>query len=93
MAKANLAREHWVLALLFVTVLFGVMLYLYYFYPEERIGPRQPIYFSHRIHAGVKEISSGSVILMWIGLKMLGFHLSASVFFVINILFRDILKS
>ncbi len=34
-----------------------VMLYLYYFYPHQVIGPKQPIYFSHRVHAGVKGIS------------------------------------
>lgn len=48
---------HWVLALLVVAILFGAMLYFYFVYPEERLGPQQPIYFSHRIHAGVKEIS------------------------------------
>ena len=33
------------------------MLYLYYQYPQLNIGPQQPIYFSHRVHAGVKEIN------------------------------------
>ncbi len=33
------------------------MLYLFYVYPDRNIGPRQPIYFSHRVHAGVKEIN------------------------------------
>src|SRR5512137_1124295 len=37
-------------------VLFGAMGYFYYFFPLERIGPQQPVSFSHRIHAGVKEI-------------------------------------
>lgn len=32
------------------------MVYLFHFYPAEGIGPQQPIYFSHRIHAGVKKI-------------------------------------
>lgn len=32
------------------------LLYFYYFYPDEEIGPQQPIYFSHRVHAGVKQI-------------------------------------
>jgi len=27
-----------------------------YFYPHLRIGPPQPIPFSHRLHVGVKEI-------------------------------------
>jgi hypothetical protein len=46
--------------LLWLTVLFalpGTMLYLYYGYPGRSIGPEQPIPFSHRVHAGVKEIS------------------------------------
>ena len=38
-------------------VLFAAMGYFYYFFPPERIGPQQPVYFSHRIHAGVKEIN------------------------------------
>ena len=42
--------------MLAVVILFGVMFYLYGIYPERRIGPQQPIYFSHRVHAGVKEI-------------------------------------
>jgi len=33
------------------------MLYLYYGYPGADMGPRQPIYFSHRVHAGVKNIN------------------------------------
>ncbi len=34
------------------------LLFLYYFYtpPQSQIGPAQPIHFSHRIHAGVKDI-------------------------------------
>jgi hypothetical protein len=38
-------------------ILAGLMLYLYYFYPGQQIGPVQPIPFSHRVHAGVKQIS------------------------------------
>ncbi len=38
-------------------VLFGAMLYFYWQYPQERVGPRQPVFFSHRVHAGVKEIN------------------------------------
>ncbi len=40
-----------------VTVLL-VLMFLYFFYltPGTRIGPEQPIPFSHRIHAGVKAI-------------------------------------
>ena len=40
-----------------IAVLFAVMFYLYYAYPEGRIGPQQPVFFSHRIHAGVKQIN------------------------------------
>ena len=39
-----------------LALLFAAMAYFYYSYPERNIGPRQPIYFSHRVHAGVKEI-------------------------------------
>jgi len=52
-----LDRWRWVLGLLVVALLLLVMLYLYYIYPHRFLGPKQPIYFSHRIHAGVKEIS------------------------------------
>jgi hypothetical protein len=34
----------------------GVFLYLFYRPPGFNIGPEQPIAFSHRIHAGVKNI-------------------------------------
>jgi hypothetical protein len=40
-----------------VIPLMGAMLYLYYGYPEANIGPQQPIYFSHRVHAGVKQLN------------------------------------
>jgi hypothetical protein len=49
-----LARRYIWLGLAGVMML--TMLYLFYFYPGRGIGPRQPIYFSHRVHAGVKEI-------------------------------------
>lgn len=40
-----------------LTVLLGLMfLYLFYLTPGFRIGPEQPIPFSHRVHAGVKQI-------------------------------------
>ena len=38
-------------------LLLGVLAYLYYLYPREDIGPLQPIPFSHRVHAGVKQIN------------------------------------
>jgi predicted CXXCH cytochrome family protein len=37
-------------------LLFGVMSYFFFYYPGKGIGPRQPIYFSHRVHAAVKAI-------------------------------------
>jgi len=45
----------WALAV--VVLVGGVMVYLYYQFPHVAIGPKQPIAFSHRIHAGVKEIN------------------------------------
>lgn len=41
----------------FGVVLFAILAYFYLLFPEQRIGPAQPIYFSHRVHAGVKEIN------------------------------------
>lgn len=38
-------------------LLMGGMLYLVYLYPGQGIGPPQPIPFSHRLHAGVKQIN------------------------------------
>jgi hypothetical protein len=38
-------------------VFLAVMAYFYYVYPGAQIGPQQPVYFSHRVHAGVKEIN------------------------------------
>ena len=32
-------------------------LYFFYIFPEKGAGIEQPVYFSHRVHAGVKEIS------------------------------------
>lgn len=45
--------------LFFGAVLIAVltaMSWLYYVYPHVGIGPEQPIPFSHRVHAGVREI-------------------------------------
>jgi len=41
-----------------LTSVFLVVLFLYYFYipPAADIGPAQPIPFSHRVHAGIKNI-------------------------------------
>jgi hypothetical protein len=37
--------------------LVAAMLGFYYLYPRLGLGPRQPIPFSHRVHAGVKRIN------------------------------------
>ena len=44
------------LLIAFAAVIFASMFYLY-FYPERGLGPLQPVSFSHRVHAGVKEIN------------------------------------
>ncbi|MGD0230214.1 MAG: cytochrome c3 family protein [Syntrophorhabdales bacterium] len=38
-------------------LLFAILFFFYGAYPASRIGPAQPIAFSHRVHAGVKEIN------------------------------------
>jgi hypothetical protein len=43
-------------AIVCTLLIWGGLTYFYFIYPHTRIGPRQPIPFSHRIHAGVKEI-------------------------------------
>jgi hypothetical protein len=52
------SRNHglirWVLAGI---LLMGLLAYFYYAYPSQGIGPKQPIPFSHRVHAGVKAIN------------------------------------
>lgn len=40
-----------------IAVLFASIFYLYYVYPGAQIGPKQPVSFSHRIHAGMKQIN------------------------------------
>ena len=57
MVKENSARGHSILFFLLAAAPLGVLLYFYYVYPGRAIGPKQPIYFSHRVHAGVKQIS------------------------------------
>jgi hypothetical protein len=47
----------WFVWLAVIAVVLAAMLYLYYQYPHYNIGPQQPIYFSHRVHAGAKEIN------------------------------------
>jgi hypothetical protein len=52
------AREKgpWLTLAALVILLAAGMVYLFYVYPNRRIGPEQPIAFSHRVHAGVKQI-------------------------------------
>jgi hypothetical protein len=53
----GLARNKWaVLLSLFSLGLVAVFLYLFYLMPYRNLGPEQPIPFSHRVHAGVKQI-------------------------------------
>ncbi len=47
----------WYVWLFVATGLILVMLALFYAYPKSEIGPQQPIPFSHRVHAGVKQIN------------------------------------
>ena len=60
MAKSKEERVHrarkWYCWFGVVALLIGVMLYFYFLYPKQEIGPKQPIFFSHRVHAGVKAI-------------------------------------
>lgn len=55
MAEVSAARR-WVWVLASGALTAGV-LYLYYVFPQKGMGVEQPIFFSHRVHAGVKEIS------------------------------------
>ena len=47
----------WTMWLLLSAALFGLMLFFFFYYPHREIGPKQPVPFSHRIHAGVKRIN------------------------------------
>lgn len=51
------SRRAWLAALAATAALALAGLALYALYPAWGIGPRQPISFSHRVHAGVKRIS------------------------------------
>jgi hypothetical protein len=54
---AGLAKNKWaVLLSLSCLGLVSVFLYAFYLMPSRNLGPEQPIPFSHRVHAGVKEI-------------------------------------
>ncbi len=47
----------WLVLFLIAPLLLGAMFYLFYGFPQLNIGPEQPIPFSHRVHAGVKQIN------------------------------------
>lgn len=47
----------WIPWLLTSVLLVIAMLYLTRVYPYQKIGPKQPIFFSHRVHAGDKGIN------------------------------------
>jgi len=49
-------RKGWLKWFSAAVLLMGLMLYFYYAYPGQGLGPQQPISFSHRVHAGVKAI-------------------------------------
>jgi hypothetical protein len=49
--------RHWYRWFWAAALLFAGMVYFYYIFPHEEIGTKQPIYFSHRVHAGVKQIN------------------------------------
>ncbi|MCE5334287.1 MAG: cytochrome c family protein [Desulfobacteraceae bacterium] len=51
--KNPLSWTRWLTVLALLTV---AAMYLYFFFPARDIGPRQPVSFSHRVHAGVKQI-------------------------------------
>ena len=50
-------RGPWGTLLLLVLLLAVGMVFFFYSYPNRNLGPAQPISFSHRVHAGVKEIN------------------------------------
>ena len=50
-------KQKWLKWFLAAVLLMGMMLYFYYVYPGQGMGPKQPISFSHRVHAGVKAIN------------------------------------
>jgi hypothetical protein len=51
------AENKWPITLSAGTFVFALLfVYFYYFMPAMGMGAKQPISFSHRIHAGVKEI-------------------------------------
>ena len=56
MAEKLKGKRGW-LWLGLIAVLFAGLLFFYWPYPHQWVGPVQPVYFSHRVHAGVKQIN------------------------------------
>ncbi len=54
--QKGIARQ-WYFWFWIAVLISGVALFYFYLFPERNIGPKQPIYFSHRVHAGVKDIN------------------------------------
>ena len=54
--QALLRNKLPILMILCCLGIIAVGLYLFYLMPVKGLGPEQPIPFSHRVHAGVKEI-------------------------------------
>ncbi|MEW6443109.1 MAG: cytochrome c3 family protein [bacterium] len=55
-AVRPVAGRRWYLVLGLTFAVLAALLYLFYQFPRRDLGPKQPIPFSHRIHAGVKRI-------------------------------------
>jgi hypothetical protein len=52
----EVTQVRWQLWLATAGLLLVIMVVVYYLLPLRGVGPKQPIYFSHRVHAGVKQI-------------------------------------
>ena len=49
--------RRWKLAFLAIFITGVLMMFYFYAWPHRGIGPEQPIPFSHRVHAGTKQIA------------------------------------
>ncbi len=54
--RLHTARQWWAWGVV-VAGLVAATLLLFYAFPHSGIGPQQPIFFSHRVHAGIKRIN------------------------------------
>lgn len=55
--KPDYHPGRWIFAFAAIAVVGAMMLFYFYAYPHRLIGPAQPIPFSHRVHAGTKQIA------------------------------------